>query len=98
MEIWKYFAKSLDLKMTSWFLPLFESLVLIFNTSFILGVATDAAKPMSEASSSEIKNLSSYSAQLIVTLAYKRTAFRNISYKDMVMKAKALGVKFRGII
>ena len=59
---------------------------------------TDAEKPSeSQTASSDPKELSTYSAQLIVTVALEKASFRSISYKEMVEKCKILNLKSRGI-
>lgn len=59
---------------------------------------TDAEKPSeSLTASSDPKDLSIYSAQLIVTVALEKVSFRSDSYKEMVQKCKSLNVKSRGI-
>jgi hypothetical protein len=41
--------------------------------------------------------MSTYSAQLIVAVAFKKVDFHSLSYEDMVKAAKVLGIKSRGI-
>jgi hypothetical protein len=64
---------------------------------FVSDVATDVEKPSTEDFSSDINKMSTYSAQLIVAVAFQKVVFRSLSYKDMVKAAKLLGVKSRGI-